>query len=175
MDCFLPSKSFIYNVYFSYNFFRCLRFLLFWIKSQPGSTCKNVSWKTSIVGLQPSKHEEITFLVIFVFISYFIGVILSKKKVKMWRVRRKVFRATLSELICQLLLKKSHFPVHFLEKLAKKIQRKTTVVVRVDKSSKFTSMYRTQGILTAQYLVFCSVVWCPLMFLKLNIFKMVKA
>ena len=88
-----------------------------------------LTWKTSIVGLQPSKHEEITFLVIFVFISYFIGVILSKKKVKMWRVRRKVFRATLSELICQLLLKNPTFQFIFWKNRQRKFNGKPQLLL----------------------------------------------
>ena len=89
-----------------------------------------LTWKTSIVGLQPSKHEEITFLVIFcVYLVFHWGDTIQKKKVKMWRVRRKVFRATLSELICQLLLKNPTFQFIFWKNRQRKFNGKPQLLL----------------------------------------------
>ena len=72
---------------------QCL--LLLWIKSQPGVSYKSIVYKRAFdIVFKSSKNEKVTLPheLIFVFVWYFIGVILSKKscqKQGVWKKYKK--------------------------------------------------------------------------------------
>ena len=73
----------LYSIYYSFNSFWYMRLLLFQNKSHPVDVYKSDPYKKgSNIVVGSFEHEGITFPhpFIFVLIPYFIGVILSKKK-----------------------------------------------------------------------------------------------
>ena len=72
----------IYNIYFSFESFWHLRLLLFQIKSQSVDVCKSVAYKKQVIlfwSLWSIKKITFPRAFIFMFISYFIGAVLSRK------------------------------------------------------------------------------------------------
>ena len=86
-------KSFICNLYFSFNTWYC-----YYFESNLSLVLHKkvllIAKKACNIVLQSSKHEEITYLYefIFVFTSYIIGAILLEKCCRKWGVRKKCFK-----------------------------------------------------------------------------------